>query len=397
MAFQFVKVASKKETDLFHSFPFELYKEYPNWVPPFRFEIEQIFDPKKNPFFKDGECERYLMMEGNRVTARFAVMNHSKKDAVFNPKMGGMGFLEMVDSQIVADAVITFVSEWHKERGYSAFRGPINFGENDNYWGLLVENFDEPPVYGMFYHPPYYRERLEKTGAVKLDDQWSYKLEFGLPLPERLVRITDRIESRPDVTLRPVDLKNVEKDAESIRYIYNEAWRAQEIEEREREFTELSRETVKEMIAKLKKIMIPESVLIAFVNGDPASFIVCIPDLNEISAETGGRLNWWHIPKLLRFKKRAKHLRTIVYGTVPKYRKLGLEALTFVRGIEMTRKAAPHLEYLEGAWVSEKNWLMQRSLEALGCIHHKTHRTYRWETGLSSPDQNNLVSGETGG
>lgn len=378
MGYHFVKVTEKKEIDLFHSFPFEIYKSFPHWTPPFRFEIEQIFDAEKNPFFLQGECERYLMMEGRDVAGRFAVMNHSKKDTVFEPKMGGLGFLEMVESQSAADSIIGFISEWHKRRGYTAFRGPINFGENDNYWGLLVENYDEPPVYGMFYHAPYYKELLENTGAVKLDDQWSYKREFEMPLPDRLVRITDRIEKRPDVTLRPVNLKNIEEDAEAIRYIYNEAWRAQDIAEREREFTELSRETVREMISKLKRIMIPESVLIAFVQGEPASFIVCIPDLNEISAETGGKLNWWHIPKMLRFKKRAKHLRTIVYGTVPKYRKMGLEALTFVRGIEMTRKAAPQLDYLEGAWVSEKNWLMQRSLEALGCYHHKTHRTYRW-------------------
>jgi hypothetical protein len=81
---------------------------------------------------------------------------------------------------------------------------------------------------------------------------------------------------------------------------------------------------------------------------------------------------WW-------FKRRARHLRTLVFGTRPKFRKMGLEALTFIRGIEFTRTAAPTLEYLEGAWVSEKNWLMQRSLEALGCHHHKTHRTYKWE------------------
>ncbi|TVQ66846.1 MAG: hypothetical protein EA360_05015 [Balneolaceae bacterium] len=378
MAFNFIKVTDKNEVNTFHTFPFELYKEYPMWCPPFRFEIEQIFDPEKNPFYRHGECERYIMMDGKDVAARFAVMNHSRKDAVFNPKMGGMGFLEMVNSEAAAAAVIDFVSEWHAKRGYKAFRGPINFGENDNYWGLLVENYDEPPVYGMFYHPPYYKTLLEKTGAEKLDDQWSYKREFEMPLPERLVKITDRIERRPDVTLRPVNMRNLEEDAEAIRMIYNEAWRAQDIAEREREFTELTRETVKEMMSKLKRIMIPESVLIAYVNGEPASFIVCIPDLNEISAETGGNLNWWHLPKMLRFKKRARHLRTIVFGTVPKYRKLGLEALTFVRGIEMTRKAAPQLEYLEGAWVSEKNWLMQRSLEALGCYHHKTHRTYRW-------------------
>ncbi|PWN06274.1 hypothetical protein [Rhodohalobacter mucosus] len=379
MAYTFQKVSSKKQADLFYQFPFQIYRDYPKWVPPFRFELENIFDPAKNPLFEQGECERYLMFEGNEQVGRFAVMNHAERDAVFDPPLGGFGFPEMVNDQAVADSLIGFVKEWHGKRGYKAFRGPVNFGENINWWGLLVENFEEPPIYGMHYHPPYYRRLLEATGAEKMDDHWSYKRDFSDPLPERLVRITDRIESRPGVSIRSFDMSNPEQDAELIRKIYSRAWRDQDIEEREHEFTELTREDVQQMVKQLKKIMIPESVLLAFVNGEPASFIVCVPDLNEISAETGGRLKLWHLPKLFRFKKRARHLRTTVYGTLPKYRKLGLEALTFVRGIQMTHAAAPTLEYLEGAWVSEKNWLMQRSLEALGCHHHKTHRTYRWE------------------
>ena len=379
MAYRFQKIDSKKEIDLFHEFPFSIYRDYPNWIPPLRFEVENVFNPKKNSFFDGGVCERYLMYEGEKLVARFALMNHPEKDAALTPKMGGMGFLEMINDQSVADEVINFARSWHKEHDYSAFRGPINFGQNMNYWGLLVENFEEPPIYGMFYHPPYYKELLENTGADKLDDHWSYKRDFTEPIPERMVRITDRIESRPDVTTRPIDMKNLERDAEFIRSIYNQAWRHQDISEREDEFTELTREATQQMVQDLKRIMIPESVQLAFVNGEPASFSVSIPDLNEISAETGGKLNWWHIPKLLRFKRRVKHLRTMVFGTLPKYRKLGLEALVFVRGIQMTHQAASTLEYLEGAWVSEKNWLMQRSLEALGCVHHKTHRTYRWD------------------
>jgi len=379
MAYRFKIIESKKEIDLFHSFPFQIYENYPKWIPPFRFEIEKIFDPKKNSFFKKGECERYLMLDGDRIAARFAVMNHSEKDAVFDPELGGFGFLEMIDDQDVADSVIEFAKDWHAKRGYKAFRGPVNFGENDSFWGLLVENFDETPIYGMFYHPPYYKTLLENTGAVKFDDHWSYKRKFATPLPERLVNITNRIENRPGVLLRSIDLNNLEQDAEAIRTIYNRAWSEQDIADREHEFTELTPETVNTMVKQLKQIMIPESVLIAFVNGEPASFIVSIPDLNEISAQTKGLLKWWHLPKILRIKKKATRLRIIVFGTLPKYRKLGMEALVFVRGIQMTHKAAPQLDYLEGVWVSEKNWLMQRSLEALGCYHHKTHRTYRWD------------------
>lgn len=379
MTFRFEQVEEPGQVDLFHELPFDIYHDYPQWCPPFRFEIENIFDPESNPFHDRGECERYLVWSDGQVAGRFAVMNTPERDRVHDPVMGGLGFIEMYDEQELADAIVDFARDWHRQRDYGAMRGPVNFGENDTYWGLLVENFEEPPIYGMFYHPPYYRERLESTGAVKLDDHWSYKRSFDKPIPERMARITGRIESRPDVELRPIDKRNIYRDAEYMRQIYNEAWSSQDISEREESFTELTRQTVRNMVDKLKPVMIPESVLLAFVDGEPASFIVCIPDLNEISKETGGRLRWWHYPKLLWFKRRCTRLRTLVYGTRPKFRKMGLEALTFTRGIEYTQRAAPTLDYLEGGWVSEKNWLMQRSLEALGCHHHKTHRTYKWE------------------
>lgn len=378
MAYNVELVDSSKQIEAFHQLPFNIYEDYPQWAPPFRSEIEAIFDKDENAFFDKGECERYLIKSGDEVLGRFAVMNTPERDKVLEPTMGGIGFIEMVENPDVAETMVDFAKEWHQKRGYNAMRGPINFGENDTYWGLLVENYDEPPIYGMFYHPPYYKTLLEQTGAQKLDDHWSYKRDFAQPIPERMQRITNRIESRDGVTLRSIDKKNIYRDAEYIRQIYNDAWSNQDITEREEEFTELTRDTVENMINKLKPVLIPESVLIAFVDGEPASFVVCVPDLNEVSKETGGRLRWWHYPKLFWFKRRAKHLRTLVFGTRPKYRKMGLEALTFTRGIQFTKEAAPSLEYLEGAWVSESNWLMQRSLEALGCHHHKTHRTYKW-------------------
>lgn len=379
MAYRIEKIVTKKQINQFHEFPFTIYKQFPNWVPPFRFEIENIFNPQKNLLFEHGECERFLVFEDKNLAGRFALMNHQKKDTVHDVPMGGLGFIEMTENQGVADAIIRFAKKWHKKRGYAAFRGPVNFGENMNYWGLLVKNYEEPPVYGMHYHPPYYKSIIENTGAVKLDDHWSYKRRFDQPIPERMLRITDRIANRPGLSIRPIDMKNLERDAEYIRTIYNQAWRHQDITEREQEFTELSKRDVQQMVRQLKRIMIPESILIAFVGEEPASFSLSIPDLNEVSAKTGGQMKWWQLIRLLRIKKNAKYLRTMVYGTLPKYRKMGIEAYTFVRGIQYTRQAVPRLVHLEGGWVSENNWLMQRSLEALGCHHHKTHRTYLWK------------------
>jgi hypothetical protein len=378
MALQVEKVTESHHVDAFHDLPFRIYESYPQWVPPFRFELEQIFDPQENAFFNHGECERFLIYDNDEVVARFAMMVDHKQDDVFEPKLGGIGFVEFVDRQDVFDEILRFAQVWLKKRGYHGMRGPINFGENDNYWGLLVENYNEPPIYGMYYHPPYYQKYIEQSGAEKLDDHWSYKLEFNAPLPERLVRITNRQTDKEHIELRPIDKSNLMRDAEYIRQIYNIAWREQEIVEREQEFTELTQETVEEMVNKLKPVLLKEGNIISFVNGEPAAFLVTVPDLNEYSKKTKGRLRWWQIPGMLLFKRRATRIRTLVFGTVPKYRKLGLEACMFVRGIQWLREAYPKLELLEGAWVSEKNWLMQRSLEALGMEHHKTHRTYRW-------------------
>ncbi|MGM0588316.1 MAG: hypothetical protein ACQETE_07885 [Bacteroidota bacterium] len=378
MALQVEKVSTKQQIDQFHELPKRIYQDYPNWVPPFRFEIEDIFDPQENAFFQHGECERFLIIDGNEVVARFAMMIDHKQDQVFEPQLGGIGFVEFINRKEVFQEMLRFAQVWLSKRGYHAMRGPINFGENDNYWGLLIENYDEPPIYGMYYHPPYYKDFFEDSGAQKMDDHWSYKLEMNAPLPERLVRITDRQTSKDHIELRPINKKNLMQDAEYIRQIYNTAWRDQEIVEREQEFTELTQETVEEMVDKLKPVLMEEGNIISFVNGEPAAFLVTVPDLNEYSVKTGGRLRWWHIPGMLLFKRRATRIRTLVFGTVPKYRKLGLEACMFVRGIQWLREAYPKVHLLEGAWVSEKNWLMQRSLEALGMEHHKTHRTYRW-------------------
>ncbi len=378
MAYNFEKIETKQQIDIFHSLPFRIYKNYKPWTPPFRFEVENIFDPMENEFFQKGECERFLVFNGDRPAARFAVMNTPERDKVFDPPMAGIGFIEMENDQELADAMIEFAQNWHKKRGYSAMRGPVNFGENTIFWGLLVKNYREPPVYGMFYHPPYYKELLERTGAEKWDDHYSFKRRFYDPLPERMVRVTERLEERGDVELRPIDMNNIYRDAEYIREIYNEAWSDQDIGEREQEFTPLTRETVRNMVEEMKPVVLKEGVLLTFVKGDPASFLVSIPDLNEVSARTGGNLRWWHYPRLLLLKKRSRRLRTLVFGTKPEYRKMGLEAMSFVRGIEWTRQANKRLQQLEGGWVSEQNWLMRRGLESLGCHHHKTHRTYRW-------------------
>ena len=379
MPFQIQKIESKKQVETFHALAHRIYTDEKWYRPPFRFEIENIFDPQKNERFrKGGTCERFLVVENGRAVGRFALFTDPEKDTCYDPKLGGIGFIEMEEDPEIAKDMINFAKQWHKEKGNAGFRGPINFGENDVFWGIMIDGFEDHNVYGMLYHKKYYEALLESTHPEKFDDLYMYQLQMDQPLPERLVKITERLKSKNHVEIRPIDKKNLYRDAELIRQVYNRAFNDQIIKEREEEFIGITEETIRQMVKKLKPVLMPETSPIAFVDGKPASFLVSVPDLHEISAKTNGRLRWWHLPKLIGFKKRAKKFRPLAFGTDPKYRGRGLEALVFIEGARWTRKHYPNLEVLEGGFVSEKNWVMRRSLEALGCEIAKTYRVYKW-------------------
>lgn len=380
MSFEIQKIETSAQISDFHDLPKKLYKDARWYRPPFKMEVENTFSKEKNERFeRGGECERFLVLERGKTVGRFALMTDPEKDERYNPKLGGIGFVEMKEKEGIAETIIDFSKKWHKEKGYKGFRGPINFGENDNFWGILIDGFEDHNVYGMLWHHPYYHRLIEQTKPQKFDDLYMYQLDLEKPVPERMVKITDRLKSRARVEVRPIDINNLERDGEIIRKIYNRAFSDQVVEEREEEFIGITRETIRQMVKKLKPVLMPETSPIAFVEGEAASFLVSVPDLHEISAQTNGKLHWWHYLKLLGFKNRARKFRPLAFGTDPKFRGHGLEALVFVEGVKWTRKYYPNLKVLEGGFVSEKNWIMRRSLEAMGCEIAKTYRVYKWE------------------
>lgn len=378
MTIEIKPVTDQSDIHAFHEIAHRLYQENEAWAPPFQFELENIFSKKDNPYFQAGECERFLVIDAGEVVGRFALMNHRVNDAVFTPKLAGMGFVELVNNQAVAEAMIQFAKVWHRKRGYTAMRGPINFGGIYNNWGLLIDNFEDPPVYGMPYHHPYYQTLFENTGAEKLEDIYSYSRPFLIEVPDRIQQIADYVGKKPEVSCRFLDVKNIEQDIRYIHEIYTKAWSEQAIEKRSNEFVEVSLDDMIKAAKQMKPIIQPEANLIAFVDGKPASFVTTLPDLNQLSTVTRGHLHWWQLLKLLRFKKQATRARVLIFGTVPEYRRMGLEALIYVKGYKAVRRRYPKMSSIDASWISEGNWLSQRTAQGVGFKQYKTHRTYRW-------------------
>ena len=53
---------------------------------------------------------------------------------------------------------------WLQARGMEAMDGPINFGNRDRWWGLLIEGYQHEPNYQCNYNFPYYKDLFEAYG-----------------------------------------------------------------------------------------------------------------------------------------------------------------------------------------------------------------------------------------
>ena len=170
--------------------------------------------------------------------------------------------------------------------------GPINFGENDKYWGLLIEGFI-PPGMGMNYNPPYYIEFFDAYGFKKKYDQITNFLDITVPFTDRFTKIADWVMKKPGYSFKHFESKNFEKFAADFAEVYNDAWSDFE------NFMPIKYETIRESFRQMKPIVDDKIIWFAYYNDEPISFVVSLPDINPILKKLNGRLDLWGKLKFL--------------------------------------------------------------------------------------------------
>src|SRR3970040_258664 len=163
-----------------------IYRNDPNWIPPIDSEIAGIFDPSVNPYFNHGDAKRWVAVNASGNPAgRIAAFVNFEKIADGDLRVGGIGFFECVNDRRTAfllfDAAIRWLVQTYR---VDAVDGPVNFGENDKYWGLLIKGFT-PASYGMNYNPPYYERLFEDYGFRIQYRQFTNYVSLFNPLPDR--------------------------------------------------------------------------------------------------------------------------------------------------------------------------------------------------------------------
>ena len=205
-----------------------LYQHDPHWVCPLDEEIETIFSPEKNVYFTHGEANRWVIRDASGTTVgRIGAFINRKKAFINEFPTGGIGFFECIDDQEAANLLFDTAKTWLSERGMEAMDGPVNFGENDRYWGLLVEGFTQP-TFEMYHHLPYYRKLFETYGFQVYFEQTSNEMDLTRPLPERFEKIARWVMEKDGIEFKHGSWKKRWEFVKVLQEVYNDAWQYHE-------------------------------------------------------------------------------------------------------------------------------------------------------------------------
>ncbi len=363
------EVVTPAETDRFIKFPWKIYQNDQNWVPPLIGERREFLSPRKNPFFEHAAVKFFMAADdaGNDL-GRIAAIVNATHVRTHNEKAGFFGLFECVDDQAVADGLFLRAADFLRSQGMTVARGPENMSVNDDI-GLLIRGFDSPPMIMMPHNPPYYERLVEGHGFKKAMDLFAYYGESrDGRIPERAERGADIVRRRHKFTVRALRMKDFDAELERIHAVYTAAWEDNwgAVAMTKKEFAHLA--------ASLRQVIDPDLCLVAESGSETVGFSIALPDFNQVLIRLGGRLLPFGIFKLLYFRRRIDAARVITMGVIKKFRNTGIDS-AFV--YETYRRAlARGIWRGEMSWVLENNLVMNRILQNLGFTVYKTYRLY---------------------
>jgi len=369
---EIISVDSSRDLRRFINLPWKIYSaaDHPQWVPPLRIAVRDALDTKANPFYRQADRQLFLALRNGQPVGRIAAIENRAHNEFHDDRVGFFGFFESTNDQDVADALFAAAERWLRERGLDTMRGPTNPSTNHE-CGMLVDGYAQHPMIMTSWNPAYYSELVDSAGFTKAKDLLAYYFPRTgndvFELPERYREHARRALRGNRFTFRDLDLKDFDREVDRCWEIYNSAW------EKNWGFFPMSRESFLHEAKVLKYIVWPEFAFMAEVNGEPAGFMIIVPDYHHAFKSVGnGRLLPTGLFKILGAKRRLRSGRIMILGAKAEYRRRGIFA---VFAHEMFERAkAFGVTGAEASWILEDNDKLNRPLAALGA---KTYRRWR--------------------
>ncbi|GAP14578.1 hypothetical protein LARV_02351 [Longilinea arvoryzae] len=353
----------------FVMFPFSLYYQTPQWVPPILPEMALLFERAKHPFYQHSDAQFLIAESEGQVIGRLAVLHHRPYCDYHKENTAFFYYFESIDDPEVADRLFHAAEDWARNQGCDSIYGPRGFLRS-NCSGQLVDGFDLMPAMGITYNLPYYERLITSAGFSKENDYLSGILAGEQRLPDSVHEIAERVKQRGNFWIKTFSsAREIESMIPAIESVHHDAFK-----DNPAYFPSTHVEF--QMIVKDIIAIADPHLLKAVMKGDAiAGFIIAYPNICKALQKTRGSiypLGWIDI---LREKKRTKVIDVNGVGLLQKYQGLGNNALLYVE-IEKTllERGAEKAEIIQ---VDERNYRSKSDMDTMGVTWNKVHRTFR--------------------
>lgn len=347
-----------------------IYRGDKEYIRPLDKDIEEVFDVKKNKFFRHGECERWLLEEDGVYIGRLAVFVNKKY--IQEQATGGIGFFECLNRQDAANFLFDAAKKWLQDRGMVAMDGPINFGERDRWWGLLVKGFEEP-LYCMNYNPSYYQELFENYGFRVYFHQLCFGMDVSTALSEKMLKWHAFYEKNADFSVKHIQKNELEQFAADFTTIYNKAWG------KHGGGKTIELKQAKLIFASMKPVLDEKIAWFVYYKNEPIGMWINIPDLNQYFKHFRGKFGLFQKIHFLYLKLTGacKRFVGIVYGIVPEWQGKGTDAYMIVECGKVVQPSRRYEKY-EMQWIGDFNPKMVNLANNLDASEVRRLSTYRY-------------------
>jgi GNAT superfamily N-acetyltransferase len=353
----------------------ELNKGDKAYIRPIDKEINEVFDPGQNKAFRHGEATRWILKddEGRLIGRIAAFVNKKYKNKGDDVPVGGVGFFDCINNQEAADMLLDVARHWLSQRGMEAMDGPINFGERDKWWGLLVEGFHEP-LWSMNFNPPYYKELLENYGFKPFFHQLCFGLDPMKPLSPKVMQRHAAIEADPRYSARTIEKKRLEKYAMDFVTVYNAAYAGHG------GLKEMKKDQALLLFKKMKPLLDEDIAWFAYYDDKPIALFLNIPELNQYYKHFNGKVGPLQMLQFVWLKMvgACKHFTGIIFALHPDFQGKGVDAYIIAESAKIIQPAKFYVHY-EMQWIGDFNPKMVNIARTLGETYvSRKLTTYRY-------------------
>jgi GNAT superfamily N-acetyltransferase len=367
-------VKTRRDRSAFVKFPWRVYKDDPNWVPPLISDQLEYLDPTRGPFFKHADVALFLARQGRRAAGTIAAFIDHQANAHTGQPEGGFGFFEVIEDYGVAEQLLNTACDWLRERKIALVRGPTSFSSNDRP-GVLVAGADCPPVMLEAHNPPYYKDFLERYGMEKDHDLYAWRAfrsQIGEELkniPPELNRVAEVARKVANVTIRKIRMDDWEDEINTAIDLFNDTLKHLP------DYIPLDVAEFRRTADQIRLFLDPDLALFAEVNGHAIGFCIAIPDINRAFIHLNGRLFPLGVLKLRRLISQIDVVTFKLMGIREEYRRHGIDALLYLEAVKAVYRKG--YAWLDGSVTSEYNSMVNLIANRLGAERYKHYRIYK--------------------